>query len=185
MTTSSKISSWHNSWELIPASKFCPSFFVYGCLVPWVPVPLKEDRRSFHSRQSEMASVEMCRRNVHSKSNCGTKIELGKADMLRSKRKFEVGKIFLAKKKILWYSLMIGLQTHRSRIQVHGGLVQVHAGWSVTRSIALYRHCLLKSTSVCYSKGSILLFFVTRMKIGGQLRCFCDQGYRHDIAIRL
>ena len=46
-----------------------------------------------------MASVEMCRRNVHSKSNCGTKIELGKADMLRSKRKFEVGKIFFSQKK--------------------------------------------------------------------------------------
>ena len=40
-----KMSSWHNSWELIPAPNFCPSFFVYGCLVPWVPVPLKEDRR--------------------------------------------------------------------------------------------------------------------------------------------
>ena len=44
--------------------------------------------------------------------------------MLRSKRKFEVGKIFLAQ-KILWY-LMIGRQTYQSRIQVHDGLVQVH-----------------------------------------------------------
>ena len=46
--------------------------------------------------------------------------------MLQGKRKFEVGKIFLKKKKILWYSLMIGRQTYQSRIQVHGGLVKVH-----------------------------------------------------------
>ena len=45
--------------------------------------------------------------------------------MLQGKRKFEVGKIFLAK-KIPWYSLMIGRQTYQSRIQVHGGLVKVH-----------------------------------------------------------
>ena len=48
-----KMSSWHNSWELIPAPKFCPSFFVYGCLVPWVPVPLKED--GYQRRQTELA----------------------------------------------------------------------------------------------------------------------------------
>ena len=46
--------------------------FVLARLVPCVAVPLKENRRRFHSRQSEMASVGMCRRNVHSKSNCGT-----------------------------------------------------------------------------------------------------------------
>ena len=77
--------------------------------------------------------------------------------MLRSKRKFEVGKFF-RQKKILWYSLMIRLQTYYSRIQVHGGLVQVHGSWIVTLSIALYRHCLLKSNSFSYSKGSVLLF---------------------------
>ena len=52
------MSSWHNSWELIPAPKFCPSFFVYGCLVPWVPVPLKEDRRSFQSNLVPRVSHE-------------------------------------------------------------------------------------------------------------------------------
>ena len=83
--------------------------------------------------------------------------------MLRSKRKFEVGKFF-SQKKILWYSLMIRLQTYYSRIQVHGGLVQVHGSWIVTLSIALYRHCLLKSNSFSYSKGSVLLFF----SVGGK-----------------
>ena len=34
----------------------------------------------------------------------------------------------------------------------------------MTPSIALYRHCLLKSNSFCYSEGSILLFF----SVGGK-----------------
>ena len=46
--------------------------------------------------------------------------------MLRSKRKFEVGKIFLAKKKNNLGPLIIGLQMYRSKIQVHGGSVQLH-----------------------------------------------------------
>ena len=66
---------------------------------------------------------------------------------------------FFSQKKILWYSLMIGRQTHQSRIQVHSGLVKVHGSWSATLSIALYHHCLLKGNCFCYSKGSILLFF--------------------------
>ena len=47
---------------------------------------------------------------------------------------------------------------------MHGGLVQVHGSWIVTLSIALYRHCLLKSNSFCHSKGSVLLFF----SVGGK-----------------
>ena len=66
------MASWYNSQEVILAPKFCPSIFVYGCLVPRVPVPWKEDRQSFHSKQSEMASDKMCRRILYSKSNCGT-----------------------------------------------------------------------------------------------------------------
>ena len=34
-----KMASWYNSQEVILAPKFCPSIFVYGCLVPRVPVP--------------------------------------------------------------------------------------------------------------------------------------------------
>ena len=67
-----KMASWYNSQEVILAPKFCPSIFVYGCLVLRVPVPWKEDRQSFHSKQSEMASDEMCRRILYSKPNCGT-----------------------------------------------------------------------------------------------------------------
>ena len=67
-----KMASWHNSREFIRAPKFCPSIFVYGFLVPRVPVPLKEGQPSFHSKQSAMASLAMCRRILYSKSNCGT-----------------------------------------------------------------------------------------------------------------
>ena len=64
-----KVASWYNSGGVIPAPKFCPSIVVFGCLARRVPVPLKEDRQSFHSKQSEMASYKMFRRILYSKSN--------------------------------------------------------------------------------------------------------------------
>ena len=154
-----KIASSHNSRELIPTLKFCPSMFVCRCLVPWIPV--------FSERGQTELPFKAIRNGVgwNALKKSAFKVKLWHLNWARkvsdATRQKEIWgrEDFFSQKKILWYSLMIGRQTHQSRIQVHSGLVKVHGSWSATLSIALYHHCLLKGNCFCYSKGSILLFF--------------------------